>query len=187
MVAGLVLLSTAVVAEEQKAQKEQAFDAQVNLGGAYTSIGDYNGEGYQASALINYPLVIEELSFYGRISVQSTHDENDGVKQYLDENELIFGLMYQVNDDISLFIEDGDLKQSFETGNELKWKTYMNVSRLGAITKMKGFEISANLEQREGEESELGYRTSISYGDFRLSYTDVGDYQSIGFSFQHRF
>ena len=183
--AALLLLSTASSAKE--AEKEQSFNLQIGLGGAYTSINEFSGEGFNASATVNFPLKAEELNFYGRGTIQQTHDEKNGMKHYLEETELVLGLSFDVHQDIALFIESGDLKQSFETGNELLWQDHMEIARAGLSTTVNNFDISVNAEYRNGHESDWGYRTTISFGGIGFDYVDVGDYQSFGFSFQHRF
>lgn len=181
-----LFLSSSIVGAKEMAN-QSPFDVQLNLGGAYTSVNDFDGEGYQASLQVDFPLDITDLQVYGRVKTQSTHDKKANETYYLDENELVLGMRYQVEDNILLFLEGGDLKHSFETDTSLIDKEYLNVSRVGIVSVVDDYRINVALENRDGDKADLGYRTMLTYGSFSFSYTDVGEYQSFTFSIQHQF
>lgn len=168
---------------------EEKFVAQINLGGAYTSVNDYSGMGYKASAEVLFPTDMGSIDFYGKISQQSTYDEKQGNDFYFDESELTLGIAYNVSNEHSVFLEGGDIKQSFDQNEQGIWKDYISVIRLGTKKKQGSYNFQIALEQRNGMESDLGYSYSVTFFEerMRFSYTDVGDYESIGFSFQAHF
>ena len=63
------------------------------------------------------------------------------------------------------------------------------VSRLGINILQGSYNLKIALEQRTGSNSPTGYSTLVGFFNnrIRLSYKDVGEYQSLGLSFQRSF
>jgi hypothetical protein len=181
-----LLISSAASANQSASIQD---NVQINLGGVYTHLHDMNLEGFKAAAKINFPHTSDSLGFYGKVSYQSSHDNKQGKNFYFDENELVLGIQYHISNDHSVFFEGGDIKQNFEQGNNSEWKDYFSVARLGTQLQQSNYNIQFALEQRGGINDAFGYSTSIAFFDssMRISYTDVGRYESIGFSFQSKF
>lgn len=66
---------------------------------------------------------------------------------------------------------------------------YISVIRLANQIQQGDYNVLFAVENRNGTKSELGYTTSLAFYDnsMKISYTDVGDYQSISFTFQASF
>jgi hypothetical protein len=186
LIATPFLISSSVYANQPEKNK---LVAQVNLGAVYTSVNNYSGTGYKASALINLPMIISGSDFYGKLSYQTSHDEKNGSDFYFEESELTLGIAYNISDKQRVFLEGGDIKQSFDQNEQGVWKDYGYVIRLGTQIQKEGLNFQIALEQRDGVESDLGYNYSFAFfkNKMRISYTDVGDYQSLGLSFQTNF
>ncbi len=185
LIAGSFLISSSVYANQEE---ENKVVTQVNLGAVHTSVNDYSGEGYKASAQLLFPLSTK-ADFYGKLSYQTSFNEKHGNNFYFDESELMLGIAYNINDKQSVFFEGGDIKQSFDQNEHGLWKDYVYVTRLGTKIQQDKFNFQFALEQREGMTSDLGYSSSIAFFKNRIliSYTDVGAYQSLGLSFQTKF
>jgi hypothetical protein len=181
------LLISSIASANQSASTQD--NVQVNLGGVYTHLNDMNLEGIKAAAKINFPHISDSLNFYGKVSYQSSHDDKQGENFYFDENELALGIQYHISNDHTVFLEGGDIKQTFEQDDKSLWKDYFNVVRLGTQLQQDNYNIQFSLEQRGGIHDAFGYSTSMTFfnNSMRISYTDVGKYESIGFSFQSKF
>jgi len=169
--------------------EDKKVNAQINLGGAYTNLNDFNGTGYKVSAKVNFPLESNAFDFYGKISHQVSHEEKQSKTFYFDESELILGITYVVSNEHLVFLEGGDIKQTFAQGEQGQWKDYFYVTRLGTQIQQGSYNVQVALEQRSGINSATGYSSAIGLfnNSMRISYTDVGDYQSLGLSFQSNF
>jgi len=167
---------------------DKTSSVQVNLGGVYTNFNDFSGAGIKASAKLTFPRT-DTFNFYGKVSTQQSHDKKQGTDYYLDENELALGLEYSINSNHSIFLEGADIKQTFDQSDKSVWKDYFSVVRLGTQLQQENYNVEFALEKRDGRNSDFGYSTSIAFFDntLRMSYTDVGEYESIGFSFQTKF
>ena len=168
---------------------EKKFIAQVNLGAAYTSVNDYSGMGYKASAEFLFPMSADVIDFYGKISQQASYDEKQGNDFYFDETEVTLGIAYNVSNEHSVFLEGGDINQSLDQNDQGVWRDYVSVARFGTKIKKGKYNFKLALEYRDGMESDLGYSYTIAFFENRMSfsYTDVGDYESIGLSVQAHF
>ena len=186
LIASSLLVNISVHANQVTDKK---FVAQVNLGGAYTSVNDYSGMGYKASAKILFPMSVDGIDFYGKISEQASYDEKQGNDFYFDETEVTLGIAYNVSNEHSVFLEGGDIKQSLDQNAQGVWKDYASVARFGTKIKKDNYNFQLALEYRDGMESDLGYSYTIDLFENRMSfsYTDVGDYESIGLSVQAHF
>ncbi|NQZ20747.1 MAG: hypothetical protein HRT53_01725 [Colwellia sp.] len=184
-----IIFSTLLCSSSVYANQETALAAQVNLGAVHTSLNDYSGTGFKASAKIQFPLKHKSVNFYGKLSYQTTRDEKQNNDFYFDETELTLGIAYHINNEHLIFLEGGDIKQSFDNNSQGVWKDYLYVTRLGTQLQQNNFNIKVALEHRDGMNSATGYNTTIGFfeNSMRISYTDVGDYQSIGLSFQANF
>jgi len=163
--------------------------AQINLGAVYTNVNDYKGSGFKASAKINFPMGNDDLNFYGKLSQQTSHDEKQSNNFYFDESELSLGISYNITHEHRVFLEGGNIKQNFEQNEQGLWKDYLSVIRIGTQIQQDNFNIQVALEQRDGIKSDTGYNTCVTFFEnrIRISYTDVGNYQSLGLSFQASF
>lgn len=184
-----LIFSSLLISSSVYANQETAFTAQVNLGAVHTSLNDYSGTGFKASAKIQFPLKHDSMNFYGKLSYQTTRDEKQNNDFYFDETELTLGIAYHINNDHQIFLEGGDIKQSFDNNSQGLWKDYVYVTRLGTQLQRDKYTIKVALEQRDGMNSASGYHASLVFFEnkMRISYTDVGDYQSIGLSFHKNF
>ena len=184
-----LILSSLLISSSVYANQETTLNAQVNLGAVHTSLNDYSGTGFKASAKIQFPLKHDSMNFYGKLSYQTTRDEKQNNDFYFDETELTLGIAYHINNDHQIFLEGGDIKQSFDNNSQGLWKDYVYVTRLGTQLQRDKYTIKVALEQRDGMNSASGYNTSLVFFEnkMRISYTDVGDYQSIGLSFHTNF
>jgi len=184
-----IIFSSLFISSSAFAHQEETLTAQVNLGAVHTSLNDYSGTGFKASAKVQFPLKNNSINFYGKLSHQSTRDEKHNNDFYFDETELTLGIAYHINNEHLIFLEGGDIKQSFDNNSQGLWKDYLYVTRLGTQLQQDKYTIKVALEQRDGMNSASGYNTSLVFFEnkMRISYTDVGDYQSIGLSFQTNF
>ena len=110
LIASSLLVNISVHANQVTDKK---FVAQVNLGGAYTSVNDYSGMGYKASAKILFPMSVDGIDFYGKISQQASYDEKQGNDFYFDESELTLGITYNINNEHSVFLEGAILSKAW--------------------------------------------------------------------------
>ncbi len=164
-----------------------------SLGGSYTQLKNYSGEGFNISVKVN---MLEEmmskeipLNFYGKISYQTSADKDNNSHSYFDETELVLGAEYYCCQQSKLFIELGDIKQNFEQDNAKLWQDYGYVYRAGIDAEFKVINMNIAVEHRDSITSNTGYRASLTTKNklFSLSYTDVGDYQSLMFNFNKYF
>lgn len=163
------------------------------LGGVFTNLEGYDGEGFKVSARINMPRLIPEnkhqIELYGKISYQTSYDDNNTNNSYFNETELVIGLEGDIVEEHKIFIELGDIKQNFEVDNNKIWQDYGSVYRIGSDTQYEYGTFNIAIEHRDGRESATGYRTVLTSASGRtsLSYTNVGDYEVIAFNFNFSF
>jgi len=166
---------------------------ELSLGGSYTQLKDYSGSGFNVSAKV---YLLEEMvskevpvNLYGKISYQTSVDKDNNLQSYFDETELVLGAEYFCCQHSKLFIELGDLKQNFEQANDKLWQDYGYVYRAGFETSFDVITMNIAVEHRDSVKSNTGYRASLTTKNklFTLSYTDVGDYQSLMFNFNKHF
>ncbi|ALO36317.1 hypothetical protein CMT41_17430 [Colwellia sp. MT41] len=172
----------------------EALGIELSLGGSYTQLKGFSGEGYNISAKVN---ILEGLiskdkeipvNFYGKFSYQTSHDDSEN-NSYFDETELVLGVEYLCCQQYKLFIEAGDIRQNFEQGNTKLWQDYGYVYRAGVDVWTDILTVNVALEHRNSITSDTGYRATLTTRDglFTLSYTDVGDYQSLMLNVNKRF
>jgi len=170
----------------------QKSKVQFKSGGVITNLGDYQGSGFQLSARVSIPRYFTkrlwEVELYSQVTYQTSYDDSQAGVDYFDETELVVGLDKAVTDNINMYLEIGDLIQNFATDNNTIWKNYGSVYRIGFDVAVNSGIINVALEHRESKESDTGYSMSYSvFEHLELSYTNVGDYDSLGFSFYGEF
>jgi hypothetical protein len=187
-----LLINTSAYADQAN---KSMLKAQVNLGSVYTRLNNYNGVGYKVSAQVAFPLSQDnslsksKLDFYGKVSHQSSKNKKQGNNFYFDENELSLGINYNINNKHRVFLEGGDIQQTFVQNEKGLWKDYFYVARLGTQIKQDDYNFQFAIVHRNGIDSATGYSSNIGFFNnaIHISYTDVGKYKSLGFSFQANF
>ena len=184
--------NTAQASTEKTSEDKIGID--IGLGGVFTNLDGYHGEGLKISVRMDMPLPIPEnkwqLGIYGKLSYQMSHDENKNSNSYFDETELVIGFEgYIIDETHKLFLELGDVKQNFEVHNTKIWQDYGSVYRIGYDAQHELGTFNIALEHRDGRENATGYRTVLGSKDglFSLSYTDVGDYEVIALNLNFSF
>lgn len=166
---------------------------ELSLGGSYTQLKDYKGEGFNISAKVYLLEDMETkkipLNIYGKISYQTSVDKDNHRQSYFDETELVLGAEYYCCQQSKLFLELGDIKQNFEQDNAKLWQDYGYVYRAGIDAEFEVISMNIALEHRDSVKSDTGYRASLTTKNklFSISYTDVGDYQSLMFNLNKHF
>ena len=80
---------------------EDKIGIDISLGGVFTNLDGYHGEGIKVSTRVNMPLSVPESEWqrgiYGTVSYQMSHDENQNSNSYFDEIEISigFGRLYK--------------------------------------------------------------------------------------------
>lgn len=184
LLCSFLITNTAMAKEE----KDSEFDVQVSLGAVYTDIDQvgYSGEGIGIATKFIFDTKEIPIDIYGKISYQSTKD--DGKEELmLDETELTLGIQYAFTSSLTMFLEEGYIKQNVDNESHGIWRETETATRLGGIYASTNFSLEVAAEYRD-EQDELGFTSHLFLGEsLHFSYTNVGDYQSIGLNITSKF